>query len=618
METPKLIKSSGSSLFLSTSVQELAKQSLAEVPARYIRTDQEPLSIVSGNSQSVPLELDKLHAACKEWGFFQVFDTLLVEKMKSEIQGFFNLSLDEKQKFWKKEGDAEGFGQNFIQSEDQKLDWGDTFGMVTLPIHMRNPRLFPNLPLPLRETIESYSFELSKLNTTLIDLMEKALKMETRAMAELFEDGGQGMRMNYYPPCPQPEHVIGLTPHSDAGGLTILLQLNDVDGLQIRKDNIWLPIKPLPNAFVVNIGDTLETPKLVKPGGSSLFLSTSVQELAKQSLPEVPARYLRTDQEPLSNVSGNSQSVPVIDLQKLLSLEPIIGELELDKLHSACKEWGFFQVVNHGVDTLLVEKMKSEIQGFFNLSMDEKQKFWKKEGDAEGFGQNFIQSEDQKLDWGDTFGMVTLPIHMRNPRLFPNLPLPLRETIESYSLDMRKLALALIGLMEKALKMETSAMSELFEDGGQAMRMNYYPPCPQPEHVMGLTPHSDAGGLTILLQLNDVDGLQIRKEKIWLPIKPLPNAFVVNIGDIFEIMSNGIYRSVEHRATINSSKERLSVAAFHSPKGDTLIGPMVSMITPETPALFRTIGYEEYMKKFFSRKLDGKSLLNSMRIGKCD
>ncbi|KAI3931557.1 hypothetical protein MKW92_011159 [Papaver armeniacum] len=369
----------------------------------------------------------------------------------------------------------------------------------------------------------------------------------------------------------------------------------------------------------------METPNLTKLGGS-LFVP-NVQELAKQSLAEVPARYIRNDQETLithlSSVSLIDQSVPVIDLQKLLSLETIIGDLELDKLDSACKQWGFFQVVNHGVDTLLVEKLKSEIQGFFNLPtskatcMDEKRKFWQEEGDTEGFGQNFIQSEDQKLDWGDKFSMFTLPKHTRNPRLLPKLPLPLRETIESYSLELSKLSLTLIELMERALQMETRVMAELFDGGRQSMRMNYYPPCPQPEHVIGLSPHSDAMGLTILLQLNEVDGLQVRKrkDKIWVPIKPLPNAFVVNIGDILEIMSNGVYRSVEHRATINSTKKRLSVATFHSPKVDTEVGPILSMITPETPAQFRRIGYEDYMKKFFSRKLDGKSLLDSMRTG---
>ncbi|RZC49498.1 hypothetical protein C5167_017930 [Papaver somniferum] len=364
----------------------------------------------------------------------------------------------------------------------------------------------------------------------------------------------------------------------------------------------------------------MDTAKLIKLGGSSFV--PSVLELAKQSPAQVPARYIRNDQDllvtNLSDVSLIDQTVPVIDLQKLLSSETIIGELELERLHSACKDWGFFQVVNHGVDILLVENVKSEIQGFFNLPVDEKKFFWQEEGDLDGFGKAFVHSEDEKLDWGDYFFIFTQPQHMRKLRVFPKLPLPLRETIESYSLEMTKLGLTLIKLMENALQMETRVMADFFEGGRQTMRMNYYPPCPQPEHVIGLTPHSDAGGLTILLQLNQVDGLQIRKEKIWVPIKPLPNALVVNIGDILEIMSNGVYRSVEHRATINSTKERLSVATFLSPKEDAKIGPIPSMITPETPALFRTSGYEDYLKEYFSRKFNGKLSLDSMRIGEGD
>ncbi|KAL2331278.1 hypothetical protein Fmac_018859 [Flemingia macrophylla] len=90
--------------------------------------------------------------------------------------------------------------------------------------------------------------------------------------------------------------------------------------------------------------------------------------------------------------------------------------------------------------------------------------------------------------------------------------------------------------------------------------MNYYPPSPQPEKVIGLTPHSDGVGLTILLQVNEVEGLQIKKNGMWVPIMPLPNAFIVNIGDILEIITNGIYQSIEDRATVNSEIERLSIA----------------------------------------------------------
>jgi isopenicillin N synthase-like dioxygenase len=89
--------------------------------------------------------------------------------------------------------------------------------------------------------------------------MAKALKIQqTSEMLDFFKEGVQNIRMGYYPPCPQPDKVIGLNPHSDGSGLTILLQVNDIQGLQVKKDGLWIPIAPLPNAFVFNVGDQLE------------------------------------------------------------------------------------------------------------------------------------------------------------------------------------------------------------------------------------------------------------------------------------------------------------------------------------------------------------------------
>ncbi|TYH12385.1 hypothetical protein E1A91_A06G056400v1 [Gossypium mustelinum] len=262
--------------------------------------------------------------------------------------------------------------------------------------------------------------------------------------------------------------------------------------------------------------------------GSSLLVP-SVQELAKNPLKEVPPRYVRTDEDsPIISRTNPLPQVPVIDMQKLSSKE------ELEQLHYACKEWGFFQLINHGVSPSLVEKMKMETQEFFNLPMEEKKKVWQKPDELEGYGQAFVVSEEQKLNWGDMFYMITLPTYLRKPHLFPNLPLTFRETLEAYSVELKYLAMKLLEVMGKALGMDPNDLRVLFEEGHQGMRMNYYPPCPQPELAIGLNSHSDAVGLTILLQINDMEGLQIRKNGIWVPIKPLPNAFVINIGDIME------------------------------------------------------------------------------------
>ncbi|KAJ6301919.1 hypothetical protein OIU77_016097 [Salix suchowensis] len=91
-----------------------------------------------------------------------------------------------------------------------------------------------------------------------------------------------------------------------------------------------------------------------------------VQDLAKEISPTtVPARYLRLDQEPpiiINNDAASLPKIPVIDMQRLIS-----DELELDKMDRACREWGFFQLINHGVDDSLVDKVKVGIQEFFNL-----------------------------------------------------------------------------------------------------------------------------------------------------------------------------------------------------------------------------------------------------------
>lgn len=345
--------------------------------------------------------------------------------------------------------------------------------------------------------------------------------------------------------------------------------------------------------------------------GSSL-LTPSVKELAKETLNKVPERYVHKDIDPpiLFNADSLPQ-LPVIDLNKLLSEE--VNGPELEKLHLAGKEWGFFQLINHGVGMKLVEDVKTGAQEFFNLSIEEKKKLWQKAGDTEGFGQMFGTKEGPS-DWVDLFYIFTLPSHLRKPHLFPNIPLPFRENLEDYCIKMRDLAINIFDLIEKALGIEPRDIKESLGEGGQSIRINYYPPCPQPENVLGLNAHTDASALTILLQGNEVEGLQIEKDGTWIPVKPLPNAFIISLGDVLEVMTNGIYKSTMHRAVVNSQKERLSIVAFYGPGWSGNIGPAPTLVTPETPALFKTIGVADFYKGYLSPEHLGKpkSYINSV------
>ncbi|GAB2224786.1 hypothetical protein Drorol1_Dr00005561 [Drosera rotundifolia] len=341
----------------------------------------------------------------------------------------------------------------------------------------------------------------------------------------------------------------------------------------------------------------------------------NVQELAKKPMDQVPPRYARTDLvDPLFTSSCNSalsEQLPVINLARLASFDT--KDSELQKLDHACRDWGFFQVINHGVSLSLVEAMKNKAEEFFQLPIEEKNKYKQQPGELQGFGQLFVVSDDQKLDWADMMYIVPYPKH-HSSRLLEKFPLEFRGTVEAYSEAVRDLAIKLLNSMANALKIDSDYMLDLFVEGRQDMRINYYPPCPQPDLVMGLTPHSDASSLTILLQLNDVAGLQVKKDGQWIRVNPLPNAFIVNIGDVLEIVTNGNYKSIEHRAIVNSTKERLSIASFHNIKDDGNVAPAPSLVSPKSPPAFRTVSFADYIDSFFQRKLDGKAYIDELRL----
>ncbi|KAK2662433.1 hypothetical protein Ddye_001007 [Dipteronia dyeriana] len=335
----------------------------------------------------------------------------------------------------------------------------------------------------------------------------------------------------------------------------------------------------------------------------------NVQALASNNSDDVPPHYIRPELESDEVLINGSLQIPVIDMSKLVDNDDY-GELA--KLHSACKEWGFFQLINHGVSEAVIEKMKIDIQEFFKLPLEVKMEYAQLPNSIEGYGQAFVVSEDQKLDWGDMLFLLSHPASIRNIKLWPTNPASFRSSLEEYSWKLENVNICLLQLMAKNLGLESGYLASLFQDGIQGVRMNYYPPCAQANKVMGLNRHSDATGLTLLVQVNQVEGLQINKNGKWVPIRPVPGALIVNIGDIIEIMSNGEYKSIEHRAVVNPEKERLSIAAFHSPNTTTMIGPSTDLVKDKEN--YKTIAHEEFMRQVINSKLDGKSLLTHMKL----
>lgn len=109
-----------------------------------------------------------------------------------------------------------------------------------------------------------------------------------------------------------------------------------------------------------------------------------------------------------------------------------------------------------------------------------------------------------------------------------------RKDVAEYCRSVRGLVLRLLEAISESLGLERDFIDKKLGSHGQHMAMNYYPPCPQPELTYGLPGHTDPNLITILLQ-DDVPGLQVLRNGKWIAVNPIPNTFIVNIGDQIQV-----------------------------------------------------------------------------------
>jgi len=182
--------------------------------------------------------------------------------------------------------------------------------------------------------------------------------------------------------------------------------------------------------------------------------------------------------------------------------------------------------------------------------------------------------------------------------------------LEKYGEDMRKLAEAVAKYIGMALGIheeELDLLAKSFGEGSCQVRMTYYPACPEPERAVGMTPHADATGITLLTECGNVAGLQVlRKDNCWVTVPPVPGSIVVNLGQIMEVYSNGTYRAPDHRAVVNKEKERVSIATFCYPSPSLPVGPSPQLLAATgLPTIYQTLSNSgEFLQCFLSHKLD--------------
>ncbi|CAN4081500.1 unnamed protein product [Withania somnifera] len=308
-----------------------------------------------------------------------------------------------------------------------------------------------------------------------------------------------------------------------------------------------------------------------------------VQALSESGIREIPDQYVKRPvdrpcfKETTSYVNNN---IPLIDLENLNSSDESLRDETMKFISRACRDWGFFQVVNHGVSHELMAKARGAWSEFFHLPLEEKQKFANSPVTYEGYGSRLGVEKGGKMDWSDYFFLHYLPQPLRDEKKWPCLPITCRKIIAEYGQEVVKLCEKLTRILSINLGLNEDYLHKKFggdNERGACLRANFYPKCPLGPNTRPLSP-LDPGGMTLLLPDTDVAGLQVRRGNDRIIVKPVPNAFIVNIGDrIRVLLSNAIYKSVEHRVIVNSAKERVSLAFFYNPGGDILTKPEMNL-----------------------------------------
>jgi isopenicillin N synthase-like dioxygenase len=280
--------------------------------------------------------------------------------------------------------------------------------------------------------------------------------------------------------------------------------------------------------------------------------------------------------------------IPVIDIATLISGTEDRHEVA-GKIGTACRDFGFFYIVGHGVDENLQRQVEEVSRQFFAHDIKKKLEISMARGGSAWRGYfpvgGELTSGKPDLKEGIYFGAELTEDHplvkagtpLHGPNLFPSGFPRFRQVVLDYMAAMTRLGDALVSGISLSLGLEESYFSDRYtSDPLILFRIFNYPPASQKtesELNFGVGEHTDYGLLTILRQ-DRSGGLEVKIKSHWIDAPPIPHSFVCNIGDMLDRLTGGRYLSTPHRVQNRAGHNRLSFAFFFDPNFNAEVRPI--------------------------------------------
>jgi isopenicillin N synthase-like dioxygenase len=281
---------------------------------------------------------------------------------------------------------------------------------------------------------------------------------------------------------------------------------------------------------------------------------------------------------------SQSAALPTLDLSRF-DAGPAEHDAFLAEVRAAAREVGFFYLSGHGVGDALIRDVLTLSRRFFDLPEADKLAIEMiRSPHFRGYTRAGWERTRGRPDWREQVDIGAerprLPLdpgtpawaRLQGPNQWPEALPELRPVLLRWQAEITALLIRLLRAFAASLGQKEDVFEPIYEGAPhQLIKIIRYPGRDATDDDQGVGAHKDSGFLSLVLQ-DRQGGLQVQTEDGWLDAVPVPGTFVVNIGELLELASDGYLRATVHRVvTPPAGTDRLSVAFFLGARLDATV-----------------------------------------------